>query len=124
MAYVRKKRVIRDKSGKELTQEEIEQREIRRTRLPKNNETLGIVDQRLGAGRLKVRCLDSKERVCRIPGRMKRFLWVRENDIVLVEPWELSGDDKGDVIFKYRRSQVDWLKRNGYLKDLTESEEF
>jgi len=120
----RPRRPIKDKSGRELSQEEVEQQEIRRTRLPKTNETLGIVDQRLGAGRLRVRCLDSKTRVCRIPGRLKRFLWVRENDIVLVEPWELSKDDKGDVIFKYRRSQVGWLKKNGYLKDLTESEEF
>ena len=117
-------RPIKDKSGRELTSEEIEQQEIRRTRLPKKDETLGIVDQRLGAGRLRVRCLDGKTRVCRIPGRLKRFLWVRENDIVLVEPWELSKEDKGDVIFKYRRSQVAWLKNNGYLKDLTESEEF
>ncbi|MFT4309723.1 MAG: translation initiation factor eIF-1A [Candidatus Woesearchaeota archaeon] len=120
----RKPRIIRDKSGKELSAEEIEQQEIRRTRLPRGNETLGIVDQRLGAGRLKVRCLDSKERVCRIPGRLKRFLWVRENDIVLIEPWELDSNAKGDVIFKYRRSQVDWLKKNGYLKDLTETDEF
>lgn len=120
----RPRRPIKDKSGRELSREEIEQQEIRRTRLPKKDETLGLVDQRLGAGRLRVRCLDGKERVCRIPGRLKRFLWVRENDIVLVEPWELSKDDKGDVIFKYRRSQVAWLKKNGYLKDLTESEEF
>ncbi len=118
------KRVKRDKSGRELSQEEIIQQEIRRTRLPKEGEVLGIVDQRLGAGRLRVRCLDGKERVCRIPGRLKRFLWVRENDIVLIQPWEYESDSKGDVIFKYRKTQVEWLKKKGYLKDLTDTEEF
>ena len=98
------KRVKRDKSGKELSQEEIIQQEIRRTRLPKEGEVLGIVDQRLGAGRLRVRCLDGKERVCRIPGRLKRFLWVRENDIVLIQQWEYESDTKGDVIFKYKKT--------------------
>ena len=47
---------------------------------------------------MKVRCLDGKNRICRIPGRLKRKLWIREGDVLLIEPWELSGDDKGDVV--------------------------
>lgn len=120
----RPQRPVRDKSGRELTKEEIIEREIKRIRLPRGKETLGIVDQRLGAGRLRVRCLDGNTRVCRIPGRMKRYLWVRENDIVLVEPWEYSSEEKGDCIYKYRKSQVDYLKRNGHLEDLTDSDDF
>ena len=117
------KRVIRDKGGRELSQEEQEQLEIKRIKLPRDRETIGILDQRLGASRMKVRCLDGKTRVCRVPGRLKRKLWVREGDILLIEPWELGGDDKGDVIFKYKPTQVSWLKRKGYLKDL-EIDEF
>ena len=56
--------------------------EIVRIKLPKHNQSLGIVDQRLGASRMKVKCLDGKTRICRIPGRLKRKLWVREEDIV------------------------------------------
>ncbi|MBS3151025.1 translation initiation factor eIF-1A [Candidatus Woesearchaeota archaeon] len=104
-------------------QEELET-EVSRVKLPRNNQSFGIVDQRLGASRMKVRCLDEKTRVCRIPGRLKRKLWVREGDLVLVEPWELGGDDKGDIIFKYRPSQIEWLKRKGYLKKLENIEEF
>lgn len=117
------KRVMRDKHGKELTQPEIEQLEIRRIRLPRGSETMGILDQRLGASRMRVRCLDGKTRVCRVPGRLKRKLWVREGDVLLIQPWEHGGDDKGDVVFKYRPSQVNWLKRSGHLKEL-EAEEF
>lgn len=101
-----------------------EEEEVTRVKLPRGREAFGIVQQRLGASRMRVLCLDGKTRVCRIPGRLKRSLWVREGDIVIVEPWELSGDDKGDIVFKYRKNQVDFLKRKGYLKKLEEVEEF
>ncbi|MDP2908502.1 MAG: translation initiation factor eIF-1A [Nanoarchaeota archaeon] len=99
------------------------QMEIQRVRLPKGREVFGVLVQRLGASRSKVKCLDGKERNCRIPGRLKRKLWVREGDIVLVEPWEYN-NEKGDIVHKYRISQVQWLNRKGYLKGLEESEEF
>lgn len=108
----------------ELERQEQEQEEIRRVKLPRGTQTLGILDKRLGASRCSVRCLDGKTRNCRIPGRLKRRLWFRENDVVLVEPWEFGGDDKGDIIFKYRPTQVMWLKRQGYLKQLEELDEF
>ena len=104
-------------------QEELEQ-DLARVKLPRGNQTLGVLDQRLGGSRCRVRCLDGKTRICRIPGRLKRTLWVREGDIILVEPWELSGDEKGDIIFKYKPSQVDFLKRKGFLDKLQEFEDF
>lgn len=70
---------------------------------------------------MKVNCLDGKERNCRVPGRLKRALWLRPEDVVIVEPWELD-NDRGDILLKYNTSQIEWLKRNGYLK--TEKEEF
>ena len=105
-------------------EEERIQEELRRVRLPKGNQTFGIVEQRLGGSRMRMICLDGKTRVCRIPGRLKRKLWVREGDILLIQPWEFSGDEKGDIIFKYRQSQIDFLKQKGYLKKLDELEEF
>ncbi len=96
--------------------------EVFRVKVPKDNEVIGILDQRLGASRMRVKCLDGKSRICRIPGRLKRKLWVREGDMVLVEPWEFGGDEKGDIVFKYRDNQIQWLKENGYLKKLDELE--
>ena len=98
------------------------QEDYSRVMLPRGKETFGIVDQRLGASRMRVRCLDGKTRNCRIPGRLKRKLWVREGDLVLIEPWEFGGDVKGDVIFKYNISHVNWLKRKGLLKGLEEGD--
>lgn len=90
--------------------------EIRRTRLPKGNQVIGIIEQRLGAGRSRVRCLDGNTRVCRVPGKLRRFIWLREGNIVLVQPWEFQGNEKGDIIFKYRAAQVQLLKHKGLLK--------
>ncbi|MBI2507903.1 translation initiation factor eIF-1A [Candidatus Woesearchaeota archaeon] len=104
-------------------QEQLET-EVSRVKLPRDNQSFGIVDQRLGASRMRVRCLDEKTRICRIPGRLKRKLWVREGDLVLVEPWEMGGNEKGDIIFKYRPSQIEWLKKKGYLKKIADVEEF
>ncbi len=66
---------------------------------------------------MRGRCLDQKTRICRIPGRLKRKLWVREGDVLLIEPWEFD-NEKGDVIFKYNPAAVEWLKRKGFLKDM------
>lgn len=98
--------------------------EMIRLVLPRGNQVLGVVEQRLGASRMNVRCLDGKKRVCRIPGRLRRHLWVRENDIVIVQPWELGGDDKGDIMLKYTKTQVDALEKKGYLKKIKEFDEF
>ena len=90
-----------------------------RVRVPINQEVLGIVKQRLGGSRMRVLCLDGKERICRIPGRLRRELWVRENDVVIIQPWELGGDEKGDVVYKYRgKAEVEFLRKKGYLKNI------
>ena len=92
--------------------------EIRRVKMPRGTQTFGLVDQLLGGTRMRVKCFDGKVRVCRVPGRFKRMLWVRPGDTVLVEPWELSGDEKGDVIYKYSKSQLQFLRNKGILKEI------
>jgi len=92
-----------------------EEEKVTRVKLPRGEEVLGIIEQRLGGNKMMVNCLDGKSRNCRVPGRLKRKLWLRPNDVVLIEPWELD-KNKGDVIFKYRDNQIEWLKRNGHLK--------
>lgn len=92
-----------------------EEQVVTRVRLPRGEETIGIIEQRLGGNKMLVNCLDGKTRNCRVPGRLKRELWLRPGDVVIVEPWELD-KNKGDIIFKYRPNQVEWLKNKGYLK--------
>ena len=112
------------KKKEEAAREAAIQQQIRRIRLPRGKQSMGIVEQRLGGSRMHVRCMDAKKRICRIPGRFKRYLWVREGDIVIIEPWELGGDKKGDIIYKYSKNQVQFLKRKGYLEKMEDFEEF
>ena len=98
--------------------------QVFRVRLPRGDQTFGIVERRLGGARMYIRCLDKKKRICRIPGALRRSLWVREGNIVLVQPWDIQGDTKGDIIYKYSNSQIQWLKKKGYLEQLDEMEEF
>lgn len=100
------------------------EQEFIRVKLPRDKEVLGILEQRLGGSRMRVRCFDGKTRICRVPGRLKRKLWVREGDILLIEPWEFDGNEKGDVIYKYKSNQVDILRKKGLLKNMEEFEEF
>ncbi len=108
-----------------LHKEQQEQLDIQRVRIPRGKEVIGLLETRLGGSKMRVRCFDGKTRICRIPGRMKRKLWVREGDYLLIQPWEFGGDEKGDVIFKYRITQVNWLKRKGIIKEtVADLEEF
>ncbi len=45
-----------------------------------------------------------------------RRAWIRLNDIVIVSPWDFQSDKRGDIVYRYRRNQADWLRRNGYLE--------
>ncbi len=111
------------KKEEQHMQEKI-QAEISRIHLPRGRETFGVIEQRLGGSRMHVKCMDGKTRVCRIPGRLTRKLWVREGDIVIAEPWEYSGDEKGDIIYKYTPTQVSYLRRKGFLKQIDATDEF
>lgn len=93
----------------------MENEEVVRVRTPRESEVLGIVEDMLGGGRFRVNCMDKKTRTCRVSGKFKRRQWIRPGDVVLIKPWEVEGDEKGDVVWKYRRAQIDWLKRKGYL---------
>ena len=110
-----------DINAEESTSENGEQQVVSRAPLPRGEEVIGVIEQRLGGNKMLVNCSDGKVRNSRVPGRLKRKLWLRPGDVVIVEPWELD-KDKGDVILKYKPNQVEWLKKNGYLK--TEKSEF
>ncbi|MFH1630996.1 MAG: translation initiation factor eIF-1A [Candidatus Aenigmatarchaeota archaeon] len=105
----RKKEVV-------LTPEERVAREISRVKTPRGDETFGIVEANLGGSKLKVRCQDDKIRICRIPGKMRKRIWMDDDDFVLVKPWSIQGHKFGDIIWKYTPTQVGYLRRRGILK--------
>ena len=85
-------------------------------KVPAGNDLIGIAKKMLGFARIMVSCQDGHERLCRIRGKMKRRMWIRVGDIVLISPWDFQSDERGDIIWRYKRNQADWLRRKGYLK--------
>ncbi|MFA5484841.1 MAG: translation initiation factor eIF-1A [Candidatus Pacearchaeota archaeon] len=90
-----------------------------RVKLPKKNEVIGVITQRLGSSRMYVSCMDGKTRNCRVPGSKRRGLWLKENDVVLIKPWEFD-DEKGDLEYKYTPIEAERLRRIGQLQTSTE----
>ncbi len=91
--------------------------EFTRVRLPQKsaNEILGTVESLLGANKLRVRCTDGVVRLTRIPGKIKKRIWIRQGDVIIIVPWSFQ-NEKADIIWKYSAPQANWLERKGFLK--------
>lgn len=105
--------------GKKKFQLSREEQEILRTRKPKEGEVLGIVEMMLGGDKMRVVCDDGKTRIVRIPGKLRKRVWIRVGDLILVQPWKVMSETRGDVVFRYTKTQARWLQERGYLKNLT-----
>lgn len=90
--------------------------EVIRVRIPREGEILGIAVQLLGYDRVSVKCSDGKKRLCRIRGTMKKRVWIREGDVVLVAPWDFQTDKRGDIVWRYSQGEASWLEKRGFLK--------
>lgn len=89
---------------------------IVRVKLPnkRNREMFAEADLMLGANHIRVRCFDGVTRTGRIKGKIKKRVWIREGDVLIVVPWSFQ-DEKCDIIYRYTRPQREWLQRNKYL---------
>lgn len=83
--------------------------------MPAPGDVLGIAVKLLGFDRLLVKCQDGHERLCRIRGKMKRRVWIRQGDVVLVSPWDFQRDKRGDIFWRYTRAQAEMLRKKGLL---------
>ncbi|GFN39793.1 MAG: translation initiation factor 1A [Marine Group I thaumarchaeote] len=89
--------------------------QLKEIKLPQEGELLGRVVKLLGSDHIMVKCTDGKTRMGRIRGKLKRKIWIRDNDIVILAPWDFKQDERGDIIWRFTLSQMDWLKNNGHL---------
>jgi len=80
-------------------------------------EMFGVAETFQGGSRLQVICEDGIRRMGRIPGKLRRRMWVRENDLLIVVPWSFQ-DSKADVKFRYTPTQTANLKRRGKIPEI------
>lgn len=59
----------------------------------------GRVEQISGSGHARVSCEDGYVRVCRLRFRGR----IRAGDTVIVRPWSVQSNEKGDIISRERR---------------------
>jgi translation initiation factor 1A len=93
----------------------LSEQELKKVVLPSANDIFGVAVKLLGYDRILVKCQDGHERLCRIRGKMKRRVWIREGDIVLVSPWDFQTDKRGDLIWRYTRAQAEQLRTEGHV---------
>jgi len=83
---------------------EDEEEGVGRVREPEGKEVLGIVLRKEGGGKYRV----------------KRAVWVKRDSVVLVEPWKVQGDEKGDIVQSYSQAETDWLEDHNHLNEISE----
>lgn len=90
--------------------------EVGRLPLPRRDrgEIFGVASQLMGAARIRVMCEDGVSRMGRITGKMKKKMWVREGDLLILRPWGFQ-EGKCDILFRYSRTQATYLARRDLL---------
>tara|TARA_B100001029_G_C15019317_1_gene429460 strand:- start:621 stop:1091 length:471 start_codon:yes stop_codon:yes gene_type:complete len=80
-------------------------------------EMFAVAETFQGGSRLQLICEDGERRMGRIPGKLRRRMWVRENDLLIIVPWSFQ-DSKADVKFRYTPTQTSNLKRLGKIPEI------
>lgn len=84
-------------------------------KLPGEGEVLGIVAKVAGASKFLVDCKDGNQRLCSMPGRLSRRFWIKENDVVIVEPWEVQSNERGYIVWRYSQIDMSKLREKGLI---------
>lgn len=81
---------------------------------PQTTDKIGKVKTMLGNDRILIVCQDGTEMLGRIRGKIRKRVWIRVGDIILISPWDFE-PNKGDIFYRYTKEQVKLLKRRGLL---------
>ena len=90
-----------------------------RLRMPYRDqlEMFAVVTKLHGTDQILAMCEDGKERHVRIPGKLKKKVWIREGDVIIVRLWDFQ-PIKADVVWRFLPLQTEKLRRMGLLKNL------
>jgi translation initiation factor 1A len=81
-------------------------------------QMVGRVVKNLGNRRMLVYCNDTKERICKLRGALRKKIWINVGDIILLSLRDLasgttgtSENNTGDILAKYDTSVLSKLKK-------------
>ena len=54
----------------------------------------------------------------RIGGKLKKKMWVRPNDYIIVKKWAVQSDKKSDLVYRYTKTQLEYMRRKGLIPEV------
>lgn len=86
-------------------------------------EIFGRVVDILGNDRMEIFAEDGKHYIGRIRGKIKKRVWIRKGDLVIVNPWEWATETinergKCEITWRYMKNEISWLSRNRRIPDI------
>ena len=91
---------------------------IRRARLPKDIQQFAVIKEMTGGSRMIALCEDGYTRMVRIGGKLKKRMWCRPDDLIIIEPWVIQSNKKADLVYRYLPAERNWLIRNGKIPEV------
>jgi translation initiation factor 1A len=92
---------------------------IGRVKLP--NKQMGEIFARVveiyGNDRMGVFCQDGTHKIGRIRGKIKKRVWIRRGDLVVVNPWDFD-PDKCEITWRYTSAEISWLERKNIIPEI------
>ena len=99
--------------------------EVTRVKFPNKRlgEMFGRIVGVLGNDRMEVFCEDGKHRMGRIRGKIKKRVWIRIADLVIVNPWEWETETPGkmgkcEISWRYMKHEISWLERRNRIPEI------
>ncbi|MFX1492746.1 MAG: translation initiation factor eIF-1A [Promethearchaeota archaeon] len=98
---------------------------ITRVKFPNKGlgEMFGRVVEIYGNDRMGVFCEDGKHRIGRIRGKIKKRVWIRRSDLVIVNPWDWETETsnepgKCEITWRYTNAEIGWLERKNRIPEI------
>jgi len=80
-------------------------------------EMYAVVKEISAGSRAVVYCEDGNTRMGRIIGKLKKRVWIRANDLLIVVPWTVQSDKKCDIIYRYVITEKERLKKLNFIPE-------
>jgi len=90
---------------------------IRRARTRKDGQLYAVVREMSGGSRMVALCEDGLTRMIRIGGKLKKRMWCRRDDLIIIQPWVVQSDKKADLVYRYLPAQRNWMIRNNKIPE-------
>ncbi len=86
------------------------------------NEILAVCTEILGGEHMTVKAENGQTYLGTIRGKIKKRMWVRAGDLIVIVPWDFETKPKEGkkmhayIVWRYTRTQQSWLESHGYIK--------